>query len=81
MNTKATNTEMIFKCNLQDLRITAQLTKSEIADELGLSRGYYHTLENINKHTTPSFSMLERIAAYYKITVAELFQKKPTQKN
>lgn len=77
-NNNISITEIIFKCNLQDLRASAQLTKSEAADNLGLSRGYYHSLENINRHKNPSFDTLERIARYYKIGVEELFKSNHT---
>lgn len=78
MSNNINNTEIIFKCNLHNLRTSAQLTKSEAADGLGLSRGYYHTLENIDRHKSPSFDTLERIAAYYKIGVSELFKNNRT---
>lgn len=67
--------ETIFKNNLKKLRTDAKLTKSEAADNIGITRGYYHTLENNSKHKTPSFHTLERISAYYHIAVKELFNE------
>ncbi len=70
-----TTTEFIFKSNLRNLRLSAQLTKSATAKNLGISNAHYHSLENINKHTTPSFDVIERITQYYNIAASELFKQ------
>jgi len=67
-------TELIFKCNLRNLRLSAQLTKSATAKNLGISNARYHALENMEKHTTPSFDVIERIIQYYNIAASELFK-------
>lgn len=74
-NTTPNTIEAIFKCNLRDLRISAQLTKKATAENLGISKGYYHSLENSNRHQTPSFETIEGIIRYYNIAASELFEQ------
>ncbi len=68
-------TELIFKRNLLRLR-EAQNPSANLKDTaqgLNISIAYYHALEDCNRHTNPSFKILEQIAAYYHISVWELF--------
>lgn len=68
-------TEIIFKKNLQRLRKDQKpsLNLKSTAEQLNISVAYYHALEDCNRHTNPSFKVLEQIANYYHISVWELF--------
>ena len=67
--------EIIFKRNLQRLRLeqAPPVNITDTAKNLEISVAYYHALEDKDRHTKPTFKMLEKIASYYKISVWELF--------
>lgn len=67
--------EIIFKQNLLRLRESQNPSANlkDTAERLNISVAYYHALEDCNRHTNPSFKILEQIANYYHIAVWELF--------
>ena len=73
---KMTETQKKLKDNLVKLRKDANATISETAEGIGISLSYYSSLENPQSEKLPSLQMLERIAAYYKITADKLLCKK-----
>lgn len=64
----------VFKTNLKQLRLNAHLTKTQAANNIGVSPGHYHNLENINEIRSPSFVTIEKITAYYNIDASKLFE-------
>jgi len=68
-----TSTEINFKNNLVKLRQQSGLSKYKICKDIGLSYGSYSRLEDYRKETVPSFATMEKLAAYYGVTVSSLF--------
>ena len=70
-----TETEKAFKKNLVKLRESKGLSRYNISTILKIDYSYYNRLENMDKSTSPSFELLEKIANYYELRVADLFSE------
>lgn len=71
-----TETEKIFKRNLISLREGRGLSKYAAANFMKIGMTYYRGLEDMSKHKSPSYELLEKIARFYEIEVYELFKEK-----
>jgi len=60
-----------FGCNLRRLRLQADRTQEQMAEQLGMSVNFLSFMERGLK--APSFENLERIAEVFQVSVAELF--------
>ena len=66
---EVTKTKQIFTQNLINLRGGRSIYK--VAKDIDVSYSYLHDLENGNSNT-PSFVMMEKLADYYGVNVADL---------
>ena len=66
--------DYIFSNNLYDIRIERNITQSQMAKDLGISRQAISKIENGERN--PSLDMAYRIAAYYNLSVQEVFPVK-----
>ena len=57
--------------NLYDIRIERKVTQTQMAKDLGISRQAISKIENGERN--PSLDMAYRIAAYYNLSVQEVF--------
>jgi len=73
--TGLTETELIFKSNVKQLRKNApgQPTIKAFADSIGLTYGTYRLIESFTP-VNVKFETMERIAKYHNISVSELFK-------
>ena len=55
---------------LRLLRVFHDMKQKDLADELGLSKSYISEIENGNR--TPSFEVIEKYAAFFKIPVSSI---------
>lgn len=65
---------MVFAANIARLRRSRQLTQKVVAKSLGLTNVMVCYLERGKQ--TPSFGLMVRIAGYYGVTVADLFDER-----
>lgn len=63
-----------YSNNLYDIRIERKVTQTQMAKDLGISRQAISKIENGERN--PSLDMAYRIAAYYKLSVQEVFPLK-----
>lgn len=67
------SSELIFRKNIIYLRHLREITPYRVAKDLGISMTYYYYLEDYTKPINPQFSIFDKLADYYGITVSELF--------
>ncbi len=74
-DTGLTETELIFKTNVKNLRLKypGSPTIAEMATALGLKYGTYRLIE-IFTPVNVKFETMEKIAKYHKISVSYLFK-------
>ena len=63
--------DYIFSTNLYDIRIERNITQSQMAKDLGISRRAISKIEKGEQN--PSLDMAYRIAAYYDLSVQDVF--------
>lgn len=68
-----TETEIIFKENVRQLRLKEGKTIMETANLLGLKYGKYRLIESLTP-VNVKFETMERIAKCYNIPVCDLFK-------
>ncbi len=70
--------DYIYSNNLYDIRIERKVTQTQMAKDLGISRQAISKIENGERN--PSLDMAYRIAAYYNLSVQEVFPIKNEKK-
>ena len=68
-----TETELIFKENVRQLRLKTGDTITEAAKKMGIKYGKYRLIESLTP-VNVKFETMEIIAHYYKISVSDLFK-------
>ena len=63
--------DYIFSTNLYDIRIERDITQAKMANDLGISRRAISKIEKGEQN--PSLDMAYRIAAYYNLSVQDVF--------
>ena len=63
--------DYIFSTNLYDIRIERDITQAKMAKDLGISRRAISKIEKGKQN--PSLDMAYRIAAYYNLSVQDIF--------
>ena len=63
--------DYIFFSNLHDIRIERDITQAKMAKDLGISRRAISKIEKGEQN--PSLDMAYRIAAYYNLSVQDVF--------
>lgn len=63
--------DYIFSNNLYDIRIERDITQTKMAKDLGISRRAISKIEKGEQN--PSLDMAYRIAAYYNLSVQDVF--------
>ena len=63
-----------YSNNLHDIRIERKITQTQMANDLGISRQAISKIENGERN--PSLDMAYRIAAYYNLSVQDVFPVK-----
>ena len=63
--------DYIFSTNLYDIRIERDITQAKMAKDLGISRRAVSKIEKGEQN--PSLDMAYRIAAYYDLSVQDVF--------
>ena len=63
--------DYIFSTNLYDIRIERNITQAKMAKDLGISRRAISKIEKGEQN--PSLDMAYRIAAYYNLSVQDVF--------
>ncbi len=70
--------DYIYSNNLYDIRIERKVTQTQMAKDRGISRQAISKIENGERN--PSLDMAYRIAAYYNLSVQEVFPIKNEKK-
>src|SRR5437867_2680644 len=76
MSSREKSLEMIFSGNLRKLMERDQVKQKDLAQALGVVQGAVSAWVN---GRTPDFPNQQKLARYFKVTVAELFTEPPAQ--
>lgn len=68
------SSEIIFRKNIIYLRLLKGITPYRVSKDTGISMSYYYNLEDPNVSINPHFEIFDKLAAYYQITVSDLFK-------
>lgn len=68
-----TKTELIIKRNLVKYRTLHNLSIRQVSIGLHMDYAQYHKYENISIPIRPRWTFFEKVADFYKISVADLF--------
>lgn len=70
------NPKQVLASNLKYYIDISGKKANHIAKEIGMAHSYMYDLLNPNNKKQPSFEMLEKIAKYFGIEVADLLKKR-----
>lgn len=62
-----------FSNNLKILRLNANKSINQVSKETELAYSFLYDLETLKNPKNPSMETIDRLAAYYKVNVYELF--------